>query len=415
MSTQYRHNHYVPEWYQKRFFPSATDTRKFYYLDLHPETVKVESGHSYKRADVMYWGPQKCFAERDLYTTKFADFESTEIEEKFFGEIDKKGKRAVEYFSEFSHPSVDRNAFMDLMNYISVQKLRTPKGLEYLKSKTNTLEKNELLFRLQQFRNVFCTMWAECTWQLADCLDTETKFIISDHPVTVYNKGFFPRSALASKYGDPEIWNSGTHTYFPLSETRILILSNLSWVRQPYGNPLANRPNPNLFRQTIFNFTSIQTHRNLDELEVLKINHITKARARRYVAARQRDWLYPEKHFSYKSWSDFGDEYLFMPDPRSVGFATQTIIGYENGRSQVFDEYGRRPGQTGFTRDVAPSDEWDSFQAFQGEYARRFGPRRRGRCMEFTNLTNEEDSADFHRYHLSLEQNYSKKKRKRTR
>lgn len=415
MSKQYRHNHYVPEWYQKRFLPATTGARKFYYLDLKPETVITDSGHRYKRSELLHWGPQKCFAEDDLYTTKFGNFESTEIEEKFFGEIDRKGKLAVEYFSDFQHPDVNTEAFMDLMNYISVQKLRTPKGLNYLKSKTRTTDKNELLFKLQEFRNVFCALWSECIWQLADCTNTETKLIVSDHPVTVYNKNFFPASSMANKMGDPEIWYSGTHTYFPLSETRVLILTNISWIRQPYGNPLKSRPNPYLFRQTVFNFTAIQTHRELEELEVIKINHITKSRAHRYVAARKKEWLYPENNFTHKSWTEFGDDYVFMPDPRSVSFTTQIMVGYENGHSQVFDGYGRRPGQSGFSGENTNLQEWDSFHAFQGEYARRFGPRRRGRCMEYVSLTDEEDSPDFHRYHLSLEQSYSKKRRQRSR
>ena len=35
----------------------------------------------------------------------------TEIEEKFFGSIDSKGKEAVEYFSTFEHPSVGQEQF----------------------------------------------------------------------------------------------------------------------------------------------------------------------------------------------------------------------------------------------------------------------------------------------------------------
>lgn len=410
MSKQYRHNHYVPEWYQKRFLPADGSQTKLYYLDLHPEIKTAPNGKRYLRNEMQYWGPKGCFAQDDLYTTKFGDFESTEIEQKFFGDIDVKGKSAVEYFSRFQHPHADEEAFISLMRYMSTQKLRTPKGLAYLRAKTRTEDPNELLFRLQEFRDVFCAIWSECVWQLADCDLSDTKLIISDHPVTAYNKSAYPMSVTSRRLGDPEIWLSGTHTYFPLSENRVLILTNLSWVRQPYANALKNRPNPNPFRQAFFNFTQIQTHRQLTEKEVLQINYITKKRASRYIAAQNKHWLYPERFIGEPNWPDFGNSYLLMPDPRSVTYTTQTIVGYEGGGSDVLDEYGRRPDQSGF-RDKGVDSDWYSFLAFQGEYARRFGPRRKGRSMEFARLDKEEDSPEHHAYHLGLEKSYSKRKK----
>ena len=50
-------------------------------------------------------------------------------------------------------------------------------------------------------------------WQLADCKNTETKLILSDHPVTVYNKGCFPQSTMAKRLGDPEIWMELIHIF----------------------------------------------------------------------------------------------------------------------------------------------------------------------------------------------------------
>jgi hypothetical protein len=50
----------------------------------------------------------------------------------------------------------------------------------------------------------------------------------------------------------------GTHTYFPLSIGKILILTNLAWVRNPYQSERKVHPNPMLFRDTIFMFTDIQ-------------------------------------------------------------------------------------------------------------------------------------------------------------
>ncbi len=46
--SDYIHNHYVPEWYQKRFM--KPDQEKYFCLDLKPEIV-IRDGHRYKRRD----------------------------------------------------------------------------------------------------------------------------------------------------------------------------------------------------------------------------------------------------------------------------------------------------------------------------------------------------------------------------
>ena len=89
---------------------------------------------------MLHWGPSSCFLSEDLYTTNFFGFESTEIEQYFFGRIDRVGIKSVEYWSGFKHPSVDYDAFNGIMAYMSSQKLRTPKGLAYLKSIFKSLE-----------------------------------------------------------------------------------------------------------------------------------------------------------------------------------------------------------------------------------------------------------------------------------
>ncbi|MBX9296049.1 DUF4238 domain-containing protein [Chromobacterium vaccinii] len=411
---EYRRNHYVPEWYQKRFLEADARPKKFFYLDMRPDTV-FQNGHQHKRNSLLHWGVNRCFMEQDLYTTKFGPFESTEIEEKFFGKIDSKGKAAVEYFSTFEHPSVNSEAFYDLLRYISTQKLRTPKGLTYLAKATRTHNnKNLLLYHLQYLQDIFCALWSECVWQLVDCRGSNTKFILSDHPVTVYNMGCFPLSSFARKYGDPDISHSGTHTIFPLSEARLLILTNLSWVRHPYGSPMKIRPNPAPFRTAMFNFFDIQTGRSLSEHEVQQVNYVIKMRAHRYIAARNKEWLYPERNLRSRIWSQFGDNYLFMPDPRSVKFLRSTVIGYQDGRGEAYDEYGRQPGQSGYKGEGHAKQEWETFHAFQGEFARKFGPRRRGRSFEVGHSSGEEDSEDYHRYHLGLESKHRKFRFKRS-
>jgi hypothetical protein len=236
----YQHNHYVPVWYQKRFL--GPDQTRYWYLDLKPEVVTSGSVR-HTRRDLLHWAPASCFAQDNLYTTTWGDIENTEIEQFFFGELDQKGKPAVEYFRQFEHPSADNSAFRAFMRYMSVQKLRTPKALGYLQTVSRTDNRNITLQLLQKIQSIYCAIWIECVWQIADASQSPTKFIISDHPVTVYNRECFPLSERCAHYNDPDIRLVATHTYFPLSLEKILILTNLSWVRDPYQSELATRPN----------------------------------------------------------------------------------------------------------------------------------------------------------------------------
>jgi hypothetical protein len=104
MSNEYRHNHYIPEWYQKRFPPPGRKDQELFYLDLTPGTFTDPRGVKHTRKAVRRLGFRHCFAEDDLYTAKLGAADSTAIEQQFFGDIDNKDRHAVEYFSKFSHP-----------------------------------------------------------------------------------------------------------------------------------------------------------------------------------------------------------------------------------------------------------------------------------------------------------------------
>ena len=405
----YRRNHYVPKWYQYRFFEGDEAEKKFCYLDLKPETVTLQNGKKYERKSLFRWGPPKCFFEDDLYTTRFRDWKSTEIEEKFFGRIDEVAPHAIEHWSKFNHPNWNNEALHNLMLHMSIQKLRTPKGLEYIANLVKLNDKNSVLFKLQELQSIFCALWTECIWSIVDASGSETKFIISDHPVTVYNQACFPFSDWCRGYRDPDIWLNGTYTLFPLSLDKMLVLTNLSWIRNPYDNPLKERPHPVLFRPTMFNFQSIQTGRILSEKEVVAINFIVKQRAFRYIASAKKDWLYPEKE-CFMRWDEIGKSYMLMPDPRGVSFSTNTFAGYENWGSCAFDEYGRMPQNANYDDKKRRETEWNTSLAFKGEYARLFGPKRRGLSFELGKKDRTEDNPDFHAYHLGLEQKYKPKK-----
>lgn len=401
----YRENHYVPQWYQRRFLPAAGE-QKFYYLDMKPETFLDAKGVWRQKTGLRRWGTNTCFKRTDLYTTRLGTWESTDIEKFFFGRVDTQGRGAVDYFERFTHPSADGDAFQALLNYMSVQKLRTPKGLAAFAERVKIRDANEALFAMQELQNLYCAIWSESVWSIAEASDTATKFIISDHPVTVYNEDCFPGSNWCKDFRDPEIWQLGTHTLFPLSPTKILILTNLAWVRNPYANGTKLRPSPNPLRQAMFNFTGIQTGRKLSEIEVNQINFITKKRAYRYIAAAKEEWLYPERSIPSDHWRKLNEQYLLMPDPRGVPFSREIVVGYDKGPADIFDEYGRRPGQKSFKDQALADQEWQTSLAFQGEFARLLGPRRRGVAFEFGHIDKDEDDADYHKYHLGLEAKY---------
>ncbi|RWM07065.1 DUF4238 domain-containing protein [Mesorhizobium sp.] len=403
-ANQFRHNHYVPEWYQKRFL--LPGEHKYWYLDLQPEVV-TNGKVRYTRRDLLNWGPDRCFAQDDLYTTKWGSIENTELEQFFFGEIDSEGKVAVEYFADFAHPSADGDAFKTMLGYMTVQKLRTPKGLGSIAELAKSENKNVNLLLLQRMQNIYSAIWTECIWQIADASDSATKLIISDHPVTVYNRDCFLMSEWCRGYSDPDIRLVATHTYFPLSIEKVLVLTNLAWVRDPYQSERALRPNPNFFRHAMFKFTDIQTDRKLTEEEVIQINYVTKRRALRYVAAAEKEWLYPERQLGNRDhWRKLGDGYLFMPDPRHGHMGGEVIIGYKNGTSAAFGPYGHRPWQKGYKDPAREKREWDSLERFKAEWAAMKGQDYTGVTFQFASRSHPpmtRDSDEMHEHYLKLD------------
>ena len=418
MSGEYKNNHYTPIWYQKRFLPDPSSEHELYYLSLKPPQFIDGKGKTHIGNAVRKLGFKHCFAEEDLYTTNFYGVELKTIEQLFFGKIDARGKAAVEWCASFSHPWDGSNCINDLLLYMSTQKLRTPKGLAWLRDQASKLgrqDKNSILALMTSLRQLYGSIWMECVWLIADASKSDTKFIVSDHPVTIYNRRCGPRSQWCREYNDPDIRLHASHTLFPLSLDKILILTNLSWVRNPYQNELEMRPNPIFFRGAIMKITDIQTLRYLSEEEVRQINFIIKSRAYRYVAAAKENWLHPERYVSKSDWYNYGYGYLLMPDPRGVEYGGQILIGHKDGTASAFDEYGRRPGQEGFKEfDKSGAEEdWNTFHRFQGEFARLFGRYRRGRAFNIMRIDNERDDEEYHKYHLNLENEYKKTKKRK--
>jgi hypothetical protein len=387
----------VPEWYQKRFLPSGGG--KFHYLDLRPEEI-TRDGHTYTRSSILRWGSPRCFAQEDLYTIRFGNRLNVDLERYFFGEVDSKGRIAVDFFSDFQIKDGLHEAFHDLLRYMSVQKLRTPKGLAWLSHIARTQHRQSVLILLQQIQAMHCAHWTDAVWQIAEAKESSTKFILTDHPVTVYNRRCFPGSRFCRDFNDPDVRYAATQTIFPLTSEKLLILTNLAWVRNPYQSELSVSPNPDLFHSTIFKATSIQQERQLSEEEVLQINYIMKQRAYRYLASLERDWLFPEKHLESTHWSRFGDGYLLMPDPRDICMGGTVYVGYEGGRSESWNEYGHRPWQKDFEDARRFEKESRGLRKFQAEFSALYGPEQRGWSHEFGNKGPKTYSGEYHKHLL---------------
>jgi hypothetical protein len=383
---------------------------RYYRLDLAPDEV-TEDWVKYRRKDLHYWSPERVFAQTDLYTTKWGEITNTEIEQFFFGQLDAKAPAALDYFASFKDPDVDTEAFNTLLPYMSVQKLRTPKGLADLASRSKSQHPNLTLLLLQEVQNLYCAIWTEAIWQIADASSSPTKFIISDHPVTIYNRACPPLSKWCVGHNDPDIRMNASQTYFPLSLDKVLILTNLSWVRNPYQNEIRLRPNPDLFRAAMFNFTHIQTDRTLSEDEVLQINSITKRRAYRYVAAAEQEWLFPEWYVSTDHWRKLGDGYLLMPEPRLIHMGGEIFIGYQGGGKDAFGAYGHKPWEEGFQDEKREQRESETLERFKAEWAFSHGSKYTARNYEFGGRDSFESGAEMMAHYEVVRKKYRRRQR----
>ena len=137
-----RHNHYVPQWYQRGFLKSGQS--HLYYLDMSPEQKLLPDGRIVAMIAEHRWGPKSCFYEYDLYSTHFGSVVNDEVEKLLFGSIDVRGTKAVRAFAG-GDLSAMHNSFQDFFEYLDAQKLRTPKGLDWIKSRYSSLDQLQLM------------------------------------------------------------------------------------------------------------------------------------------------------------------------------------------------------------------------------------------------------------------------------
>jgi len=371
MSTQQsRVHHYVPQWYQKRFLKG--DQNRFLFLDLQPETVShVRRRH--QRRDLLRWGVARCFCADDLYTVKFGDWLSDEIERRFFGAIDSQGRHSVQAVAEFEGMGWGLNtaAFGFLPQYMDAQRMRTPRGLERLQSQIDIRDRNQTLVAMQHLFQLHTTMWTEGIWEIVRARQSPTKFIVIDEPVTFFNAKVFPGSKIGKYPGDVGLDKIGTRTLFPLGIDSCLLITHVQLARNPWSDVLASRLNARAYQPTMMSLLDIQFGRELVEDEVLRINLIMKRRATRYLAAAEEEWLYPERRVSIQQWSNLDDDWFLFPHLWKVPFTTGTVAGHGDRRKWAADEYGYHPGDPYYDDQRRRKKEWDLHQKAQKAWARK--------------------------------------------
>jgi len=94
--------------------------------------------------------------------------------------------------------------FQTLFEFLDIQKIRTPKGLDWLKAQYPALSQNELMFEMQGIRMLHCTIWVGGDARSSLPEDADRKVLISDHPVTIYNHAVPPTDGACAYPLDPE-------------------------------------------------------------------------------------------------------------------------------------------------------------------------------------------------------------------
>lgn len=321
----------------------------------------------------MRWGPSLCFCADELYTVKFGDWLSDEIERRFFGAIDSQGLKSVRTIADFEGLSRSSAEGLDyLMQYMDAQRMRTPRGLERFQSQINIRDRNQTLFVMQRLFQLQSTMWTEGIWEVVRARLSPTKFIVTDDPVTFFNPKVFPESKEGRYPGDVGLDKIGTRTLFPLNLDTCLLITHVQLIRNPWSDLRTSRWNARAFQDTMMSLLDIQFGRELEEDEVLRINLILKRRATRYIAAAEEEWLYPEKRVSIQHWSKLDDDWFLFPHLWKVTFAGGTVAGYSGGRKTwAADEYGYHPGDPNYDDKQRREKEWDLHNKAKRTWARK--------------------------------------------
>lgn len=339
----------------------APGANGLYYLDLEAAASTDRALRSLAERPLPPLPPARCFSQHDLYTTFFSGIPNDEIERLLFGRIDSDGATAVRAFVANDLQLITK-VFRQFFDYMSVQKLRTPKGLDWINSNYQRLNQLGVMSELQSLRQMNCTMWYECVREVVSAGESEVKFIVSDHPVATFNSASGPGAPELLYPADPPIDWKGTQTVFPLDSSHCLILTNLEYAKNPALADLkSKRTHARHFGDTIARTDGTIHGRKLSEADVRVINQLIAWRAKRYVGASNRNWLQqataspPDPHRLA--------EILRAPKDELWHFGGTTYVGFADGTSKSWDEFGRTEPEREFLKKPRLSEPPNSGEA----------------------------------------------------
>lgn len=331
-----RDNHYVPQWYQRGFHTKGQ--HKLHVRNLRLTTRTLPNGQTMPEPEVEELGPKLAFKEFDLYTTRFGETLNDDIETFLFGPVDKTGADAVRGWIAGDPIQVHRR-FQEFFGYMDAQKLRTPKGLDWIMKHYQGLPQIELMRQMQALREMHCTMWSECVREIVSAAKSSVKFLVSDHPVTAFHPKLGPDSDECQYPDDPGVQMVSTQTIFALDANHCLILTNLEYAENPStADHMARRTNARFRGESWARTDAMVRERELTEAEVTAINLVILSRAKQYVAAGRPEWLYPERD-CHLSWEAIAR--ILLPRSGLSKFSGEMYIGYEDGTTAYRDKFGR--------------------------------------------------------------------------
>ena len=345
-----RNNHYVPQWYQEGFFEPGRSSLA--YVDMTPDRKVLPDGRLIAQNSTWDDTPtSRAFRQKDLYSTFFGTSVNDEIERHLFGDIDNRGSKAVRAFAGTDVREWHEH-FQTFFEYLDIQKIRTPKGLAWLKAQYPKLSQNDLMYEMQGIRMMHCTIWVGGVREVVSAEDSDVKFIISDHPVTIYNHAVPPTHKSSAYPLDPSIALRASQTIFPLNRDLCLILSNLEYAEDPSTSPLEKRTFARNYRQSMSRIDAFIRTRKLTSREVTQVNFVLKSRARRFIGGGRKEWLYPEKTV-LQPWGDLRKTFL-PPKGGLFHFGGEIFVKYESGDVHYQDQFGRTEKPRDFLIKKAP-------------------------------------------------------------
>ncbi len=322
-------------WYQRGFLEPGS--HKLHVMNLKRETASLPGGGIITNPEFEELGPKSCFVRSDLYSIEARNLPPDLIEKTLFGEIDRIGANAVRAWTsgDFKKEHDFHQAFYE---YLDAQKIRTLKGLGWLKRKYPKLNQNQLMDELLKLRTAHCVMWTESVREIVNAKSSFVKFISSDHPVTVFNSGSPPTVPIYSFPYEPAIGLNGSQTVFPMDRDHCLILTNLEYAKIRRGeNPLKERINARYGGETIVRTDITIRKRSLSSENVMAINYLIKTQADRQIVAGKREWLPPEAF----SWKEIGK--VLMPNQDDLWeYGGESYFGMKDGTVIYQDQFGSR-------------------------------------------------------------------------